>query len=338
MRLLRRIGIAVLGVLALLAVGFGVVFFQTQSRIQRVYEVDPESVQGSLALASEAGWIGEVDRAAPPDGEGAEETLGDGFETGGNGNPMERVLAWGEHIAVTRGCIDCHGEDMGGALFADGMPVFRLHGSNLTSAGVGASYSDQDWVRAIRHGIGPDGKPLLFMPSYEYYYLSDADLAALIAYLKSLPAIQRELGDNKVGPLGRVLFFSGQLPLIPAEMIDHEAPRPEAPPRGATVAYGEYLAHGCIGCHGTGFSGGTIPGVPPDWPEASNLTPNEETGIGSWSRDDFFRAMREGKRPDGAELRAEYMPWPNMARFGDDELQALWMYLESLQPRPHGGR
>jgi mono/diheme cytochrome c family protein len=251
---------------------------------------------------------------------------------------MSEVLAWGEHIATTRGCTDCHAPDFGGGVFADEMPVFRLSASNLTGGGVGGEYSNEDWVRAIRHGIGPDGKPLLFMPSYEYYYLSDDDLAAMILYLKSLPAVSREFSENKVGPVGRVLFMAGQLPLVPAEMINHEGPRPTAPPKGATVEYGAYLAVGCTGCHGPGFSGGKIPGVPPEWPAATNITPDAETGIGSWSREDFFRALKEGRRPDGTELQAEYMPWPNMGQLYEDEMEALWMYVSSVEAKPFGGR
>ena len=104
------------------------------------------------------------------------------------------------------------------------------------------------------------------------------------------------------------------------------------------MAYGEYLAVGCTGCHGPGFSGGAIPGVSPEWPEASNITQDQETGIGSWGRTDFFRALTEGKRPDGTELLAEYMPWPNFAQFEADELEALWMYLTTLEARPFGER
>jgi mono/diheme cytochrome c family protein len=316
--------VVILGVLV-----FGFVYVRTQSRIQRRYEISADQLV--LAPRSEEGAGRQMDGLLKGNGNGAgnEEFRGSG--------EME-TLAWGEHIAVTRGCIDCHGKDLGGGVFADAMPVFRLWGSNLTAGGVGKTYSDADWVRAIRHGVGPDGRSLLLMPSYEYYLLSDGDLSSLIAYIQSLPAVDRDLGENQVGPLGRVLFASGKLPLLAAELIDHDAPRPVAPPRGATVEYGAYLAVGCTGCHGEGFSGGMIPGVPPEWPPAANITPDPESGLGSWTREDFFRAMREGKRPDGTDLRAEFMPWTNMAGFKDDELEALWMYLESVAPKTFGGR
>src|SRR5512138_1899929 len=105
---------------------------------------------------------------------------------------------------------------------------------NLTSGagGIGATNTDEDWVLAIRHGVGHDGRGLILMPSRVWYYLSDEDLADLIAYLKSLPPVDNELPNSELGPLGRVMLTLGQLPemLLPnVTMIDHYAPRPVAP-------------------------------------------------------------------------------------------------------------
>ena len=99
---------------------------------------------------------------------------------------------------------------------------------------------------------------------------------------------------------------------------------------GVTVEYGANLAVGCIGCHGEKFSGGPIIGVPPDWPEASNLTPAGP--LGSWSEEDFVMLMRTGVKPTGEEVNPQYMPWPAIGQMTDDELSALWLYLESLPP------
>lgn len=249
-------------------------------------------------------------------------------------------VAYGRHIATIRGCVDCHGDNLAGKLFIDAGPVAKLYSSNLTAGegGIGAAYSDVDWVRAIRHGVGADGKPLLFMPSQEFYYLSDEDLGAMLAYLKSLPAVDNVMPASTVGPLGRVLYLAGELPLLPAELIDHEGPRPVAPPAGVTVEYGKYMSVGCLGCHGNTFSGGKIPGAPPEWPAAANLTPDVETGLGNWTQDDFFRAVREGKRPDGTELRNEFMPWKIIGEMTDEELAAIWTFLQSLEPKPVGNR
>ena len=248
------------------------------------------------------------------------------------------TLARGQHIAVTRGCTDCHGEAMSGKVFIDAPPMARLFASNLTPGrgGVGGTYRDADWVRAVRHGVGPEGKPLLFMPSHEFHALSDEDVGALVAYLKSLPPVDNTLPENSVGPLGRVLYLTGQVPLVPAELIDHKAPRRPAPAAGTTPEYGAYLATGCTGCHGPGLSGGTIPGGPPDAPAAANLTMHE-SGLARWTEQDFFRAMREGRRPDGSELDS-FMPWRTTARMTDEEIKAIWAYLQSVPPKARGGR
>ena len=326
-RALRWAGFAIAGFVVILGLALGVVYFLSQSRMDKTYHVTPSPLMASAGILAGGGSVGgETDGNGPP---GSEEADTD---------PISTAVARGEHLAVTRGCTDCHGADLGGAVFADDMPVFRISGSNLTPGGVGAFYSDEDWVRSIRHGVRPDERPLLFMPSYEFYYLSDDDVASLIEYFRSLPPVERDLRENSVGPLGRILFLTGKLPLLPAEMIDHEGPRPESPPPGVTIEYGAYLAVGCSGCHGETLSGGPIPGVPPEWPEAANITPDPATGIGRWSRDDFFRALREGMRPDGTELRGEFMPWPNLKQMKDDELEALWMYLSSLEGKPYGGR
>jgi mono/diheme cytochrome c family protein len=248
-------------------------------------------------------------------------------------------VAWGRHIARSRGCADCHREDMGGGLFLDAGPVATIYASNLTlgEGGVAGLYGDADWLRAIRHGVAYDGSGLLFMPSYEYYFMSDRDVASLVAYLKTLPPVDREISQSRVGPLGRFLYLQGQFPLLPVEMIDHEAVRPEPEP-GPTAEYGAYLAVGCTGCHGTGFSGGKIPGVPPDWPPAANLTPDPETGIAGWSEADFMAALRDGVRPDGTAIQTDYMPVTATSRMLDYELQAIYAFLMSLEARPQGGR
>lgn len=250
------------------------------------------------------------------------------------------AVSRGEHVAIVRGCVGCHAPDLGGGPVIEEPPVAMLYATNLTSGAGGRAslYADDtDWVRAIRHGIGPDGRPLKFMPSHEYHVLSDADMGDLLAYLKTRDAIDRELPETKVGPIGRILYITGQIPLIPAELIDHTAPRPDPIEPGETVEYGGYLATGCMGCHGPTYSGGRIPGTPPDFPSVANITPDEETGIGTWSEEDFFRALREGVRPDGTQLD-EFMPVQETSRLTDVETRALYKYFMSLDPIPEGNR
>jgi mono/diheme cytochrome c family protein len=299
-RAAKWIGIPVGALLGLLVVALGVVYGVTEARLRKHYVVEPQAV------------------VIPTDAE---------------------ALARGKHLLTIRGCHDCHGDDYSGRVFVDDAPG-RLIASNLTrgAGGIGGRYSDLDWVRAIRHGVGPDGRALLFMPSYEYFPISDEDIGQMIAYLKHLPPVDNTLPTNSVRPLGRALLLAGLLPLLPAEMIDHDAPRRPAPLAGPTAEYGEYLATGCVGCHGFGFSGGKIPGAPPHFPAATNITRDEATGIGGWTEADFFRALREGRRPNGEELDP-VMPWASAtSKMTDDEIHAIWLYLQTVPPRTIGKR
>lgn len=247
------------------------------------------------------------------------------------------ALARGAHVAKALSkCIDCHGADLGGRQFIDEPPVARLWAANLTTGKGGvAPLSDLDWERAIRHAVKPDGSALKFMPSLEFQFLSDDDVAALIAYLKSLPPVDREPKPNSVGPIGRLLYAKGDLVLIPAERVNHEQ-HPAAAPMAVTPEYGRYLTEigGCTGCHGEGLSGGKIPGTPPDWKPAANLTPS---GIGQYKEEDFFRALREGKRPDGSPIDS-LMPYRFTKDMTDDEIRAVWLYLKTVPAKAYGGR
>jgi len=249
------------------------------------------------------------------------------------------ALERGRHLATTIAkCGDCHKADFGGGIFIDGMPMARLYSANLTrgKGGIGGQLSDLDWERAIRHGVKPDSSVLLFMPSGEFQNVSDEDMAALIAFLKTLPPVDREIGKNSVGPIGRALFAKGDLALVTAELINHTAAHPARVPMGVSVEYGRYIADigGCKGCHGPGLSGGRIPGSPPEWKPAANITP---TGIGHYKEEDFFRALREGKRPGGVPIDP-LMPYRFTKNMTDDEIRAVYMYLQTVPPKVFGGR
>jgi len=245
-------------------------------------------------------------------------------------------VARGRHLAIAVAkCVDCHGADLGGRIFLD-VPPFRLVAPNLTrgSGGVSATLGDADFARAIRDGVAPDGRGLLVMPSGSYQYLSDADLADIIAYVKSVPAVDHQLPASVVRPLGRILIAIGQLPLSEATFIDHSRTHLASMPPSASIAYGLYMAQtgGCTACHGAHLSGGAVPGVPASFPRAQNITP---TGIGTWSDADLVRALRTGKRPDGTTM-SRFMPWEYTAQLDDTEMKALVIYLRSVPPRPTG--
>ena len=253
----------------------------------------------------------------------------------------EAAVTEGKRQFFTHGCIDCHDTDGAGKSVIDDPLIGFITGANLTpgQGGIGRTFTDADWVRAIRHGIGPDGKALVIMPSVEYNRMNDEDLGNLIAYLKTLPAVDRTPSSPVVGLLGRILLVGGMIPVLPAEQIDHQAPRPAAVAKGVTVEYGHYLAsQTCMGCHGAGLSGGAIPGLPPDPPFPRNLTPDKETGLGNWSQANFVQAIRQGQRPDGTTLNPSKMPWPAFQRLTDEELAALWLYLQSVPAKSYGNR
>lgn len=247
------------------------------------------------------------------------------------------MIERGRHVVATRACADCHGQDFGGAKVIDDPAAGLLWGANITrgQGGLPADYSDLDYVRAIRHGIARDGRPLMLMPSAEYTHLSDEDLGAVIAYLKTLPAVDRPRGPVKPGPVIRALMALGKIKLS-AEEIDHQATHLASISPSITPTYGKYLASSCTGCHGGNMSGGKIAGAPPDWPAAANLTPDPSGRVGQWTEEQFINVLRTKQRPDGSTL-SPVMP-AAFAQMSDLEIKALWSYLKTLTPAPTGMR
>jgi mono/diheme cytochrome c family protein/cytochrome c553 len=244
--------------------------------------------------------------------------------------------ARGDYLARTRGCRECHGEDLGGRIMVDDRWLLRLVAPNLTR-GAGGAATPRDAARfdlALRHGIGSDRRALVGMPSRAFARISDEEVAHLRAFLRVAPPVQRELPATRVGPLGHVLLAVGAFSL-PAESIAHErAPPARAPELRASVEYGEYLAQGCKGCHGADFRGGLRHG-PPDFPPSANLTPHRD-GLASWNQADFERALRDGIRPDGSAIDARAMPVAATRALEPVELEALWAYLSQVAAVPSG--
>jgi mono/diheme cytochrome c family protein len=209
-------------------------------------------------------------------------------------------------------------------------PIFmRLTAPNLTAGkgGIGSTYTDADWVRSIRYGVGRDGKPLIFMPSEAFTAMSDVDLGAMISYLKGLPPADAAAEPARSpGPISRIAYLAGGFPLIPAEMIDRTRARPHVTP-GVSVEYGRYLSEtgGCTSCHLPNLAGGAKMSDA----VSANLTPGGP--LKNWTEADFFKAIRTGTRPDGTKI-SEEMPWKSMAGLTDDELRATWMFLQSVPP------
>jgi len=247
----------------------------------------------------------------------------------------ESAVAYGQHIAVTRYCGSCHGDDLSGGYLMNEPVLAVISAPNLTSGvgGVGSTNTDEDWIRAIRHGVGHDKRGLIGMPSRIWNQMSDEDLGALIAYLKSIPPVDNELPQRKIGPAFRLMLTLGLAPSSEASLIDHNASRPSTPQPGVTLEYGEYLALGCTACHGPTMNGGTIRDLNGELVTALNLTPGGE--LQGWSEEDFITALRTGETPNG-HVMSEIMPWRYVGQMTDEELQAIWLYLQSLPKLEQG--
>lgn len=245
----------------------------------------------------------------------------------------------GRYLYASRGCTDCHGANGAGRLFLDDPGGLQVRGPNLTRGanGVVAQYRSIDWVHAIRHGVAPGGRPLLVMPSEDYNRLTNDDLAALVAYVRQLPAVDGAPGVVRLPLPARLAYAAGAL-MDASEKIDHTLAPAQPVAEGVNPEHGAYVANMCIGCHGPGLSGGRIPGGPPDWPAASNLTPGEGSVMGRYADAAQFRAMlATGRRPDGSQI-SPVMPFEALRAMHQTDTDALYLHLRALPARPAGQR
>ncbi|MBN2044491.1 MAG: c-type cytochrome [Anaerolineales bacterium] len=249
------------------------------------------------------------------------------------GTPEDLVT--GEKWAETL-CTNCHAPDLSGQILIQDESLGMINSPNLTGGegGIGASYTNQDWVRALRHGLGTDSKPLIGMPSDAFYYMNDKDLAALIAYLQSVPAVDNAIPPTDLKPLAYILVSLGMLgDVFPTEHIPHKE-IPLSPAPGLSVEFGQYLVRigDCDNCHGPNLSGGEspVPGSPP----GPNITPGGTLAF--WSAEDFIATIRTGQTPYGRVLNPEYMPWDEYSNLSDEELSAILLYLQSLPALDYG--
>lgn len=289
-KLLKWAGILVLGLVGLILVAGIGLYSATSMKLNKVYNVQAEAVQ----------------------------------------IPTESAAAARGEVWVNGLCLHCHKDDLSGKVVFDDPMLAILPASNLTPGrgGVGAQFTDADWVLAIRHGIGTDGRSLVVMPANDFYHFSDEDLGDIIAYLKTLPPVDAEVGQPVFKPLGRVMTAAGAFgKIIPAELIDHKAARQPAPPAGVTAAYGEYVVavSGCRSCHGAELSGGKDPD--PNAPPAPDLTPDGD--LSNWDEAGFVNTIRNGVTPEGKPL-SSFMPWVDYRNMTDEQLRAIWAYLSSL--------
>jgi mono/diheme cytochrome c family protein len=246
-------------------------------------------------------------------------------------------LQRGEYLFVTRACTECHGKDGGGHVMVDDPKGgLLIRAPNITRGGSAvASYSDTDWLRLLRHGVKPSGRPAFFMPSEDYAQMADEDVAAMVSYIRSLPATPDKTADFRLPLVMKALYAFGVIQ-DSAEKIDHSRRAPRRVPEDLREK-GAYVANVCSGCHGQGLAGGKIPGAPPAWPAAANLTSAPDAEMARYSSVEAFREMmRTGKRADGTPIAV--MPFENFKAMDDTELDALFAFLKTLPPKASGSR
>lgn len=260
----------------------------------------------------------------------------------------ETQLERGEYLVRgPMGCGNCHtlqgpeGPDMskelaGGQLIIDD-EMMQAYSPNITPAGPVGQWSDAELARAIREGIRPDGSLIgPPMPFTFYRALSDADLAAVVAFLRTLPPIENETPKSVY-----------HIPLPPAygPPVEHVADIP----RGPTVEYGAYIAgpvaH-CLECHtpfgpqgpmidtALGQGGFEFPG-PWGVSVAPNITSSGD-GLANYTDDEIKTMITQGRRPDGSPMLPP-MPYGHFAGMTPEDLEALVLYLRTLPPLPDAG-
>lgn len=233
----------------------------------------------------------------------------------------------GRYLYASRGCAECHGADGAGRRFVDSGSV-RLAGPAIARGSVTAGYRVVDWVRTIRHGVKPDGRPLRVMPSEDYNRFTDADVGAIVAYAQSLAPVAPRPAEIVLPLPARVLYGYGAIPEA-AEHIDHGAAPQQPVPEAVSVEHGKYVANLCLGCHGSNLEGGKRPGAPPDWPPAARLIAGPGNVMAERYADAqaFVAMLKTGKRPDGSAVG--FMPFETLRELSDTDARALHRYLRS---------
>jgi mono/diheme cytochrome c family protein len=277
---LKWLGRGVLAVFLLLVVAAGVVYALSERMIRQTYDVPVEAI------------------AIPTD---------------------TAAITEGERLARTRGCYGgCHGEAAEGGRFFEDPLLGTIDAPDLTRAV--HTLTDEQLVRVIRHGVRTDGSSVLIMPSIDFYHLSDADLGAILGFLRSLPPSDGPETSVRLGPLGRLLFVMGEFQPA-AAAIEDLGPRTDPGDGSDPLLVGEYVARtACAECHGRNFEG--TPG-PPD------ATPNLRIAA-AYTPEQFHTLMRTGEPIDGRDLRLmDDMSRKRFSHFTDAEIDGLYAFLST---------
>ncbi len=235
----------------------------------------------------------------------------------------------GKRIYMVRsGCVDCHGANLAGVMVMDNPAMGSIYGANITPFNL-KNWSDEEIATAIRYGIHKDGRSLKFMPSFDYLGTSKSDIAALIAFIRSVPEVSDASHVNSFGPMAKILSVLGKMPVMfPAEVMDIKKGFGEKPEEAPTVEFGRYLAGSCVGCHGDNYVGGKIPGGDPSWPVASNIRLGADS---FWDEAKFQSMILTGNSPRTGQALRPPMPIHLLKQMNEIEIKALWAFLGQLK-------
>jgi len=230
------------------------------------------------------------------------------------------AVARGAHLAVVYGCTDCHGDDLRGRPFPHPDPFTAVTSANLTRKA--ARYSDADFARVIREGVTPQGYSVEFMPSNAFLRMPDDEVAAIVAYIRSLPPGGDDPPEWRPGWKGRWAMATGKFPPGMAFMPDALAKAPRD--LGAPTAQGRHLASiACSECHGTDLKGDKS-GKPPDL-----------SIVGAYDPADFHRLMKTGVAAGGRQVgMMSAAARKRFSHFTDAEVEAIRLYLVARANAP----
>ena len=274
--------------------------------------------------------------------------------------PYPRVAAAVDTAIIARGhyvvrnlvnCASCHGDTTQVAAANEGkdtplsggnrwdIPPGTIYARNITSdsaTGIGA-FSDQAIARALRYGVGHDGRALL--PFMEIQGLSDQDLVAVVSYLRTQAPVHNVVPPHHFNLLGNVIKAT-----VLSHPVGPKEPPPQLTPHGATVENGRYLVESvvlCWACHtqrnmatgalvGPRFGGATGFDQAADGHSWSppNITSDVETGrLGRMTEDEFVRRFHAGRL-----IPHSPMPWQGLRNLHEDDLRAIYRYLKTVPP------
>lgn len=283
-RLLRWLGIGVLSVLVLLLIALVAIYVIAEVKLRHRYAVPSASI------------------SLPTD---------------------SLSIAEGFRLAKLRGCAGgCHGDNIEGGMFIDEWFLARLPAPNLTVAV--QDYSDAELSAIIRHGVRPDGKSVVGMPSEMFRPLTDGDLGRILAYLRSVPPTPGQARGVSIGPMGRMGLVAGMYHVVAEDVRRAEEFTASYPAEGDSLAAGAYLARTlCTECHGLDLTGG---------PEGS---PPDLRIVAGYSLEAFTHLMRTGKALGERELELmSEVALERFVHFTDAEIGELHRYLITRAKQP----